>query len=93
MLIENHTVEINNRSFFCDVYIDANGCRPIALVEVLEDSTELQVTEYYKNRIQSMLNEQFYAETQQEKEKEIETAFIRSQANKDIKAKNNETNT
>ena len=86
MLIENHTVEINNRSFFCDVYIDANGCRPIALVEVLEDSTELQVTEYYKNRIQSMLNEQFYAETQQEKEKEIETAFIRSQANKDIKA-------
>lgn len=70
MLVENHTVEINNRVFFCNVQIDANGCRPLDLVEVLQDARELPVTPYYRQRVISLLNEEFDAEIQQEKETE-----------------------
>jgi hypothetical protein len=70
MLVENHTVEINNRVFFCNVQIDANGCTPRYLVEVLPDARELPVTSYYKQRVISTLNEEFDAEIQQEKETE-----------------------
>ena len=70
MLVENHTVEIDNRVFFCNVHIDANGCMPYNLVEVLPDARELPVTSYYKQRVISTLNEEFDAEIQQEKETE-----------------------
>lgn len=68
MLVENHTVEINNRVFFCNVHIDANGCMPYNLVEVLQDARELPVTPYYRQRVISTLNEEFDAEIQQEKD-------------------------
>lgn len=70
MLVENHTVEINNRVFFCNVQIDANGCMPYNLVEVLQDARELPVTPYYRQRVISTLNEEFDAEIQQEKDTE-----------------------
>ena len=70
MLVENHTVEINNRVFFCNVHIDANGCMPYNLVEVLQDARELPVTPYYRQRVISTLNEEFDAEIQQEKDTE-----------------------
>ena len=70
MLVENHTVEINNRVFFCNVQIDANGCTPRYLVEVLPDARELPVTPYYRQRVISTLNEEFDAEIQQEKDTE-----------------------
>ena len=72
MLVENHTVEIGNRVFFCNVQIDANGCTPIGLVEVLPNATEQPVTPYYRQRVISLLNSEFDEEIQLEKDTERE---------------------
>ena len=70
MLVENHTVEIGNRVFFCNVQIDANGCTANDLVEVMKDGFKLPVTDYYRRRVEAIINEEFYEEILLEKETE-----------------------
>jgi hypothetical protein len=66
MVIENHSVDIDNRVFCCDVDVTPKGCRISNLVEVLEDATELPVISYYYNRVLTTINEDFRAEIEQE---------------------------
>ena len=66
MVIENHSVDIDNRVFCCDVDVTPEGCIISNLVEVLEDATELPVSSYYYNRVLTTINEDFIAEIDQE---------------------------
>ncbi len=70
MQVQDHTVDIGKRVFCCNVNIDSNGLTITNLVEVLQDARELPVTPYYCQRVISLLNEEFDAEIQLEKETE-----------------------
>ena len=66
MVIDNHSVDIDNRVFCCDVHVTPDGCRISNLVEVLKDARELPVSSYYYNRVLTTINEDFIAEIDQE---------------------------
>lgn len=67
MQVQDHTVDIGNRVFCCNVNIDSNGLTISHLVEVLADSRELPVTTYFKDRVTKIVNNEFESEIEAEK--------------------------